>query len=89
MATAPNWVWSWDITKLLGPQKWTYFYLYVLIDIFSRYVVGWLLAEGESAALARKLIGETCESRRSSRAARRSRRPRHVDDVEVARPAPR
>jgi putative transposase len=61
MATAPNQVWSWDITKLLGPQKWTYFYLYVLIDIFSRYVVGWLLADGESAALARKLIGESYE----------------------------
>ncbi len=61
MATAPNQVWSWDITKLLGPQKWTYFYLYVLIDIFSRYVVGWLLADGESAALARKLVGESCE----------------------------
>jgi putative transposase len=61
MATAPNQVWSWDITKLLGPQKWTYFYLYVLLDIFSRYVVGWLLADRESAALARKLIGESCE----------------------------
>jgi putative transposase len=61
MATAPNQVWSWDITKLLGPQKWTYFYLYVLIDIFSRYVVGWLLADGESAALARQLIGESCD----------------------------
>jgi putative transposase len=61
MATAPNQVWSWDITKLLGPQKWTYFYLYVLIDIFSRYAVGWLLADRESAALARKLIGESCE----------------------------
>jgi putative transposase len=61
MATAPNQVWSWDITKLLGPQKWTYFYLYVLIDIFSRYVVGWLLADGESAALARRLIGESYE----------------------------
>ena len=61
MATAPNQVWSWDISKLLGPQKWTYFYLYVVIDIFSRYVVGWLIAEGESAALARRLIGESCE----------------------------
>jgi putative transposase len=61
MASAPNQVWSWDITKLLGPQKWTYFYLYVVIDIFSRYVVGWLLADRESAALARKLIGESCE----------------------------
>jgi putative transposase len=61
LATGPNQVWSWDITKLLGPQKWTYFYLYVLLDIFSRYVVGWLVATGESAALARKLVGESCE----------------------------
>jgi putative transposase len=61
MATAPNQVWSWDITKLLGPQKWTYFQLYVVIDIFSRYVVGWLVANGESAALARKLISESCQ----------------------------
>jgi integrase-like protein len=44
LATGPNQVWSWDIAKLLGPVKWTYFYLYVLLDIFSRYVVGWLLA---------------------------------------------
>ena len=61
LATAPNHQWSWDITKLLGPEKWTYFYLYVVIDIFSRYVVGWLVANGENAALARKLIGESCE----------------------------
>ena len=61
LATGPNEVWSWDITKLLGPEKWTYFYLYVVIDIFSRYVVGWLLADGENAALARKLIGESCQ----------------------------
>ena len=60
LATAPNQVWSWDITKLLGPVKWTYFYLYVLMDIFSRYVVGWLLATLESAALAKQLIAETC-----------------------------
>jgi putative transposase len=61
LATAPNQVWSWDITKLLGPQKWEYFYLYVLLDIFSRYVVGWLLAEHENASLAKRLVGETCE----------------------------
>lgn len=61
IATAPNQVWSWDITKLLGPQKWTYFYLYVLMDIFSRYVVGWLVAEKESAALAKQLIAESVE----------------------------
>ena len=61
LATAPNKVWSWDITKLLGPAKWVYFYLYVILDIFSRYVVGWLLAHRESAGLAKRLIQETCE----------------------------
>jgi len=59
LATAPNQVWSWDITKLRGPQKWTYFYLYVLLDIFSRYVVGWMVARCESALLAKKLWAET------------------------------
>jgi putative transposase len=58
LATAPNQVWSWDITKLLGPATWTYFYLYVLLDIYSRYVTGWLLAEREQAALAERLIAE-------------------------------
>ena len=61
LATGPNQVWSWDITKLLGPITWTYYYLYVLLDIFSRYVVGWLLARQESAALAKVLIAESCE----------------------------
>ncbi len=60
IATAPNQVWSWDITKLLGPEKWTYYYLYVLLDIFSRYVVGWMLAQRENANLAGRLIEETC-----------------------------
>ena len=60
LATKPNEVWSWDITKLLGPAKWTYFYLYVILDIFSRYVVGWMLAPHESAALAERLIKDTC-----------------------------
>ncbi len=59
LATGPNQVWSWDITKLLGPVTWTYYYLYVLLDIFSRYVVGWLLARQESAALAKVLITES------------------------------
>jgi putative transposase len=59
VATGPNQVWSWDITKLLGPAKWTYFYLYVILDIFSRFVVGWMLAHRESAALAERLIRET------------------------------
>jgi putative transposase len=61
LATTPNQVWSWDITKLRGPVKWTYFYLYVILDIFSRYVVGWMIAHRESAALAKRLIAETCE----------------------------
>lgn len=61
LATAPNQVWSWDITKLLGPVKWTYFYLYVILDIFSRYVVGWMIAPHESSALAKRLIAQTCE----------------------------
>jgi putative transposase len=61
LATAPNQLWSWDITKLLGPHKWTYFYLYVILDVYSRYAVGWMLAHRESAALAERLIRETCE----------------------------
>ena len=60
LATEPNRVWSWDITKLLGPVKWSYFYLYVILDIFSRYAVGWMVAERESATLAKRLIHETC-----------------------------
>ena len=61
LATGPNQVWSWDITKLLGPVKWTYYYLYVILDIYSRYVVGWLVAQRESAQLAMKLITQTVE----------------------------
>ncbi len=61
LATAPNQLWSWDITKLKGPTTWSYFYLYVIIDVFSRCVVGWMVADRESATLAEKLIGETCE----------------------------
>ena len=60
VATAPNQTWSWDITRLLGPKRWTYFYLYVVLDIFSRYVVGWMVADRENAALAAKLIEQTC-----------------------------
>jgi putative transposase len=60
LATAPNQLWSWDITKLLGPAKWTYFYLYVIMDVFSRYVVGWMVAHQESAELAKRLIQDTC-----------------------------
>ena len=59
LATAPNQLWSWDITKLMGPAKWTYFYLYVILDVFSRYVVGWMVAHRETAALAERFIAET------------------------------
>lgn len=59
IATKPNEVWSWDITKLLGQQKWQYYYLYVIMDIYSRYVVGWLVADCESQFHASKLIQET------------------------------
>ena len=60
MATGSNQVWSWDITRLLGPKKWSYFYLYVILDIFSRYVVGWMVADQENSALAGRLIQQSC-----------------------------
>ncbi len=61
LATRPNQVWSWDITKLRGPVTWTYYYLYVILDVYSRYVVGWMIAERESEVLAQELIRATCE----------------------------
>ena len=61
LATAPHQVWSWDLTKLRGPAKWVYFHLYVILDIFSRYVVGGLLADQESAQRAERLIEESCQ----------------------------
>lgn len=60
LATRPNQLWSWDITKLKGPRPWTYFYLYKILDVYSRYVVGWMVAYQELAALAEMLIAETC-----------------------------
>src|SRR5437867_3002709 len=60
LARRPNELWSWDITKLLGPAKWTYFSLYVMLDVFSRYVVGWMVAHRESATLAEQFIHATC-----------------------------
>lgn len=60
-ATAPNRVYAWDITKLHGPQKWTYFYLYAVIDIYSRYIVGWMVADRESSELAKLLLATTIE----------------------------
>jgi putative transposase len=67
VATGPNQVWSWDITKLHGPAKWTYYHLYVILDIYSRYVVGWMVATCESAALAEKLIAAACAGQGISR----------------------
>ena len=67
IAAGPNQVWSWDITKLHGPAKWTYYYLYVILDIYSRYAVGWMVATRESAALAGKLISATVAKQHISR----------------------
>jgi putative transposase len=58
LAEKPNELWSWDITKLLGPAKWTYYYLYVLLDVFSRFVVGWTIQYRESAQVAKELIAQ-------------------------------
>ena len=60
LATGPNQLWSWDITQLKGPATWTYYYLYVILDVYSRYVVGWMIAERETAELAEAFIAETC-----------------------------
>jgi len=64
LATGPNQLWSWDITKLKGPKKWTCFYLYVVLDVFSRYVVAWMVAPSESATLAKRLIAAACGRQR-------------------------
>jgi putative transposase len=66
LATQPNQVWSWDITKLKAAVKWSYFYLFVILDIFSRYVVGWMVAQSEAAYLAEQLIEETCSKQHIS-----------------------
>jgi putative transposase len=60
LATKPNQLWSWDITKLKGPKKWTYYYLYKIMDVYTKYVVGWMVAYRESAELAEDLIAESC-----------------------------
>ena len=67
LAEGPNQVWSWDITKLLGPAKWTYHYLYVILDVFSRYVVGWTVQPGESATLAEQLIAQATTQQQINR----------------------
>jgi putative transposase len=67
LAERPNQLWSWDLTKLLGPAKWTYFYLYVILDVFSRYAVGWTVQHRETAQLAKALIGQSCEQQQIRR----------------------
>ncbi len=62
LAEKPNEVWSWDITKLMGPEKWSYFYLYVILDIFSRRVVGWCIADAETATLFKPLFEEAMQN---------------------------
>ena len=86
LATGPNQLWSWDITKLLGPAKWTYFYLYVILDVFSRYVVGWMVADGESSELAKRLIADTCgETGDRAGEADDSCGPGFLDDIQTRR----
>lgn len=75
VAFEPNRVWSWDICKLRGRAKWSWYYLYVILDIFSRYVAGWMVAGRESAALAEVLIRQTCTKKDIAIAACRSAKP--------------
>ena len=89
VAEAPNQVWSWDITKLRGPVKWTYFYLYVILDIFSRYVTGWMLARrGKRRARPSSHQRELPQAEHRSRPAHHPRRPRQLDAKQVRRLAP-
>ena len=67
LAERPNELWSWDISKLKGPAKWTYFYLYVILDVFSRYAVGWTVQHRENAQLAKALIGQSAEQQQITR----------------------
>ena len=85
LARRPNELWSWDITKLLGPAKWTYFYLYVMLDVFSRYVVGWMVTHRESATLAEKFNPRDVRPPgHRSWAAHHPRRSRISDDLEAS-----
>ena len=95
VARAPNEVWSWDITRLLGPERWQYFYLYVILDIFSRYVTGWMVADRETAGLAGP-PGEGCRRLASScptlvditNQIRPLEHPRRVVDADEEGPVP-
>jgi putative transposase len=91
-AAGPTQVWSWDITKLHGPAKWTYYHLYVILDIYSRYAVGWMVATRESAVLAEKLIAATCTTPQHTEvpteANPRATRPRPERRADPAEPSP-
>ena len=84
LACGPNQVWSWDITKLAGPVKWTYFYLYVILDIFSRHPVGWMVASRESSILAERLIADAVRKQQVNR----DQLTRHADRGSSMAPKP-
>ena len=84
---APNEIWSWDITKLHGPEKWTDYYLDVILDIFSRYAVGWMLARAERAELAKRLIDDTIDKQGVAEGPTHTAlRPRLADDRQAGWP---
>ena len=86
LAERPNEVYSWDITKLKGPATWTYFYLYVILDVFSRYAVGWTVQHREDSLVAKDLIAQVCEQQHiTPRPADGARRPRQLDDQQARR----
>ncbi len=85
VAQEPNQVWSWDISKLHGPEKWTYYYLYVVIDIFSRYVTAWMLARAENAHLAKVLISEAVAKQGIAKVSSLSHGPRIAYESEALR----
>lgn len=84
LATQANQLWSWDITKLRGPEKWTCYHLYVILDVFSRFVVGWMIAYRESAELAKRLIGHSCrQTTHRARPVDHPRRSRLIDEIQT------
>ena len=90
VATGPNQVWSWDITKLAGPHKWTWFHLYVILDVYSRYAVGWLVAPTRIRPTRRRPPRRLRRRRtHRTRTTHPARRPRQLDDIENRRPTPR
>ena len=90
VATGPNQTWSWDITRLRGPKRWTSFYLYVLLDIFSRHVVGWMVADRERRRARRDADrGNLSQARHRAPGAHPAFGPRRADDQQVHRPTPR